>query len=150
VKEYRKQANNLTSLEAAYIAGLVDGEGCIYACSRRSSIEGGLSLGSTNRDVLVYLRNVSGVGSVTPEDKGKKRKKNHRPIYVWTVTVASVRSLLIQLEPHLKIKKPQATLLIKLFGMSKYPSKIVDHPSQFKLVEQFRSLNMRGELTTTE
>jgi hypothetical protein len=143
VRQYRKQANQLTSTEAAYVAGFVDGEGCISAGCRRNCIEGGISVGSTNRDVLLYLRSVTGVGCVG--SIGRKRKKNHRPVYTWDVSVASVKSLLIQLIPFLQVKRRQAELMIELFSFGKYPT-LIESPTQVNMVQQFRELNRRGEI----
>lgn len=149
MKAYRLQAKTLSATEAAYVAGLVDGEGCITAVSRRSCIEGGMSLGSTNRDVLVYLKELTGIGSVTPEGHGRQRKKNHKPVYVWEVTVYPVKSLLIQLVPFLRIKKKQAELMIELFSFSKYPTQLVSS-RQLGMISEFRELNFRGVKETVQ
>lgn len=141
-RAYRKQAKVLTPEQAAYLAGFIDGEGCISANLRRnaSSIDGRLEIGSTSRAQLERFMTETGVGSICSK---KKRTKNAKRLHVWNVSICSIAGLLKQLLPYLRLKQPQAELMLTLAAYQ-YPSRITDR-SQVITVAAFRDFNRRGE-----
>lgn len=143
-RAYRKQANVLTPQQAAYLAGYVDGEGCISANLRRygTSIDGRLEIGSVSRQQLEQFKIETGVGSICTK---KKRSKKAKRLHVWNVSICSVASVLEQLLPYLRLKKRQAELMLALAAYE-YPSKVTDEV-QLKTIEAFRGFNRRGEIT---
>lgn len=137
---YRKQANQLTVIQAAYLAGFIDGEGCITATLRRGSIDCRLEVGSTNRALLERIKKETGVGCICTK---KKRSKNARRLHLWNVSTRSLSSLLTQVLPHLRLKKQQAEIMLALVAYE-YPSRVVE-TRQVELVDTFRVINRRGE-----
>jgi len=141
-RNYRQQALRLTPEQAAYVAGFVDGEGCITASIRKGYVYGLLELCSTDFDVVDWLVATTGVGSVR---KISARRKNAKPQRMWRVSLCSVGSLLKQVIPHMRVRKGQAELLLKL-AEYEYPSRLVDG-FQIEAVEKFRQMNRRGAVS---
>jgi len=138
-RAYRKQANTLTPHEAAYLAGFVDGEGCITARLRRGGVDGDMEIASVMREQLVRLQEETGVGSVRAK---RIRNKKAKQIHVWNISLCSLGSLLVQLLPYLRLKKKQAELMLVLTSYE-YPFRL-DDQRQTDIVGQFRVLNRRG------
>ena len=63
---YRK-VQQLDSVHAGYIAGLIDGEGTVTLCRRNRNKNRGLvvSISNTERAILEYVRNLIGAGKIT-------------------------------------------------------------------------------------
>src|SRR5260370_41867742 len=59
---------DLSPTEAAYLAGLIDGEGCLFARLGRSRattlVQAGLALGMTDRSILDEMHAMTGLGKV--------------------------------------------------------------------------------------
>ena len=113
--------NKLTPEQAAYIAGIVDGEGCIsYRMERDMRLVSGhkrypalkVEVGNTNEELILWLLAVVGEGVTT---KARSyQNKNHKPHYsiVWKANRAL--ALLEQVLPYLTIKKSRAQLMLDL------------------------------------
>lgn len=140
-RAYRRQAKRLSAVQAAYIAGYVDGEGCISARVHRGGVYGVLEVSSTNLETLQWLCCTSDVGVVQRKSR-KRLSSNHRMLYVWRVSICSLSSLLAQLLPYLRGKKRQAELMLELTKYD-YPSRLEDD-FQVSAVSEFRLLNARG------
>ncbi len=104
---------NLPPVELAYIAGLLDGEGCITIVKghhRRLhpnwSPEYALRISVTNQFIpaLEYLKFATGLGSIH-RDRGKTFK--------WHLNCQQAMEFLKVLKPHLLIKAKQADVAIK-------------------------------------
>ncbi len=100
--------------DAAYIAGLIDGEGCIGISYRRRTNRAArfqpcVAINITDRDVLRWMAEITGLGAVLgPFIPGARRAETYR----WSIFSWSAASLLIQICPFLKIKRANAELLI--------------------------------------
>jgi hypothetical protein len=140
VERYRKPALHLSETDAAYLAGIIDGEGTISASLSRG-LSATLTVGSTCRELVDWLKVTTGVGSLAFK---KARKKNHRPLWVWTVSIGSVSSVLSQVVKYLVIKREHALLMLNLLGSKS--SVVSKKLTEFKLdaVTKFRKLNQRG------
>lgn len=95
-----KTINTLSNVDAAYIAGLIDGEGTVtltkeHANERRRLV---VSISSTERSLLDFVHNSTGVGKIT-----NKRTYNakHTPSYCYKVTNRQALELLRQIQPYL-------------------------------------------------
>jgi hypothetical protein len=111
--------NKLSSEDAAYIAGFIDGEGCI-SYARYKSGEGvnyqlAVIIGNTNLEVLEWICLVVGEGKPRPT----KRKRNSKQMYVvrWCFSVAA--TLLEQVLPFLKVKRARAALVLDICQKNK-------------------------------
>ncbi len=104
---------NLPPVELAYIAGLLDGEGCITIVKGHHkrlhsnwSPEYALRISVTNQFIpaLEYIKSATGLGSIH-RDRGKTFK--------WLISCQQAMEFLKVLKPHLLIKAKQADVAIK-------------------------------------
>jgi hypothetical protein len=123
-----KRLKRLEPDMAAYIAGLVDGEGCLYASVRRRravnnvsglrvDFEKSLSVGMTDRAVIEWLVEVTGLGTGRRANH-RSRHPNHRPMWEWRLQGAlQLAELLRAIRPWLRVKAGQADALIEPCGI---------------------------------
>ena len=104
---------NLPPVELAYIAGLLDGEGCITIVKGHHkrlhpkwSPEYALQVSIANQflPALEYLKSATGLGSIH-RDRGKNFK--------WFLSSQRAKEFLITIRPHILIKSKQADIAIK-------------------------------------
>lgn len=105
----------MTNEEKAYIAGIIDGEGSIMLQSfhKNQLPSPCVTIASTTLELLEYIKNVVGVGTIT-----KKKNYNiekHKYSYTLTIRYNHAIELLKDIEPYLVIisKKLRANLIIK-------------------------------------
>ena len=83
----------MNEINSAWMAGLFEGEGCIYKDPRYNSYR--LSLNSTDLDVLQKLQTIAGCGSI------RSKKSEHKPAWDWRIYKrADVIRLLSAMLPH--------------------------------------------------
>jgi len=112
----------LTEAEKGYIAGFLDGEGCITIVHSKSNPSGWLqvSFTNTNKSVLDWIQKRT-QGKVYLLHKGKG---NQKPSYILHTWALQAKNLLKQLLPHLQIKREVAELALqwqntKTYGQQK-------------------------------
>ena len=106
-----REALNLSPEEAAYLAGLIDGEGTITLGRKHKGDNRQLivSISSTERPILEYVQRISGVGKIT----GKRiYEPRHAPGYTYCVTNRQALSLLSQVCAYLRSYKSRRCELI--------------------------------------
>jgi hypothetical protein len=103
----------------AYVAGLLDGEGCILISrhkKQRASGKVGLEyffqVGITNTDkpIIDWLKTTFG-GNVSNHSSSSKNKG--KPGWQWRLSSKHARPFLVSILPHLRIKQKQAALAIE-------------------------------------
>src|SRR4051812_46429745 len=94
--------------DLAYAAGYLDGEGCFTVGDDWKIF---VTCTNTCRAAISWLQETFG-GAVS--GPSKVRKPNWRPTYQWKVSSRQASVVVEALLPHLKEKKPQADLLLKL------------------------------------
>ena len=105
----------LSAVDAAYLAGIIDGEGTI-ALTRRNIRErrhAAITIANTDLDMLKWVKNAVGVGNIS-----SKRTYNEKwtPSYVYNVACQQALSILKQVTPHLKTgKRERARLLLESY-----------------------------------
>ena len=100
----------LSPEDAAYIAGLIDGEGTI-TLSRKHRSENrqlAVSISSTERVMLNFVLDRAGVGKITNK---RASKENHTPSFTYAVYNRQALQLLEQLQPFLKSYKARRSAL---------------------------------------
>jgi hypothetical protein len=120
--------NQMSEVEKAYIAGLMDGEGCITIMKsspkRRSisfSYRVAIEIGMTDGGQMEYCQRVTGLGYIT---RAKVHSRlNCRDRWQWTIPKDGVYELLPQIYPYLVLKKPQAALALEFISMVGVPRK---------------------------
>ena len=145
----------MNSHDAAYLAGLIDGEGSVFVqrVKTRGSkasrcgyhYRSGLSITMTDRKTIKWLVKTTGCGRVLSR---RPYKKNHRPSFRWCIWSRQAASLLLILLPYLKLKKPHAENLIRFqnrmgwFGTPGNPKSEILRRERLRKI--FLRLNKRG------
>ena len=101
----------LSEVDAAYIAGIIDGEGTITLTRthRGENRRAVVSISSTELPLLTYVRSVIGAGRNT----GKVRaREHHSPSYAYCITSRQALQLLAQVCPFLRTYKSKRACLL--------------------------------------
>ena len=148
----------LNSRDLAYIAGIVDGEGCIslnlchiYHGKRikeGTRITIALSVYNTYFPLLKYLKAAFGGTLYNAENpKGFSSKK---ALYQWRVAEQRACEILKLLLPHLKVKKKQAILALRLAARKRRNKgrrlTAFEIKTRLKIVSDCHKLNQKGGL----
>jgi hypothetical protein len=103
--------------DKAYLAGIIDGEGCICFHKthkndviRNSSYCPRVRITNTNKPLLDWVMVTVGLGNVR---RMKMYPSNNIPGYEWYINGKRCAGLLIELLPYLKVKKLQADVVIR-------------------------------------
>lgn len=108
--------DNLTEAEKGYIAGFLDGEGCITFCAngnKTKAIYPKINFYNTHKETIDWIaKSLDGktLRKSTDIRKDKTHKKNNYAITIGKIS--DVFLMIKQIYPYLKIKKKQAELLI--------------------------------------
>jgi hypothetical protein len=114
----------IEEIDLAYIAGFIDGEGCItiVRINKTGTKEllwhrPVLAIYNTNRDILNWIQVVLGVGSVCSASLGPPARKQ-----CWRYSVSNSAAIRVieKVMPYLKVKKLQAAILLRY--KDTYPS----------------------------
>lgn len=109
------------SLHLAYLAGIVDGEGCFHACKLKNKPGDGYKNGHyravlkiANTDIrLFHWLQETFKGTCSAAFKETRDKTHRRACYEWTVTGHRLLDICRQILPYLVIKKRHCELVIK-------------------------------------
>lgn len=109
-----------SDLEKAYIAGVIDGEGCIQ-------IEGTLhsticlQVANTDERLIKFLEEIYGgsVHKVTWRSYLTRNGKKQKPGITWRVRADLAYRVIGDILPYLKIKKEQSMIAIALYEFNK-------------------------------
>ena len=140
--------------ELAYIAGFLDGEGCITLVPRKKrGVHNGyfsrVFISNTNESILRWVEfKLGGYVNVRKHTNPHKHKRG----YQWYISEALCESFLLLVRPYLRIKGEQADLLLeyrKTVRESKhYPDRLGMDANTVKrrneLYQQMRRLNKKG------
>jgi hypothetical protein len=115
----------MTPTEAAYFAGIIDGEGTIglYRARRLASAGGvriipSVNIANTNLKLLERLREICGNGRL--EVKDQRRVGNHKPLFGLTFKSNQIRHILPQVQPYLIAKAEQAEVMLSFLTTTRY------------------------------
>jgi len=152
----------MTNEELAYIAGIIDGEGCVglyrssskwtgrvykgkrYERGNTSRIAINVQVVMTNKEVISFLHKTTGLGSMRPA----KTLGNRKRAWIWQVRARQAYSLLGLVMPHLIAKKPQGEIALRFektigwHGNRGLPDNI--KKEREKLFNNMSKLNQRG------
>jgi len=135
----------LSPTDAAYIAGFLDGDGCITISGRHTTPEPMVLFDNTDPSIIRWL--LKKLGSKHNIRRGKPKKGKWRPTMRVAVTgIADVYYLLKQLLPYLIIKREQAELTLKYCEsrLNKVGKRPPITSEELALVDKIRELNKRG------
>jgi len=101
--------------QAAYLAGLIDGEGTITLSRRHSNERRQLvvSIVSTEREIVAWARETIGAGKVTRKRTSSIR---HAPSFTYSISNRQALEVLRQTMPHLRsYKRRRAELALERY-----------------------------------
>jgi|SRR5579871_467146 hypothetical protein len=121
--------SKLNPVDLAYLAGIVDGEGCISINRQKQkdykkhpyAYRGTINVHMTSESTIRWIHKTVKLGSVCFKPV---HKKNHKNAWTWAVWSKQAALLIVQLLPYLKLKKKQGKLLLKFQNaMNKHSTK---------------------------
>lgn len=104
------KTRKLRATEAAYIAGLIDGEGTV-TLSREHIGENrrlAVSISNTELSILRFVAKATGVGKITNK---RTYSRKHTPSYAYKITNRQALSLLEQIVMHMQSYKRKRAML---------------------------------------
>jgi len=106
-----KKTRKLSDTDAAYIAGLIDGEGSISLTRRHKNENRQLEISISNNDMklLHYVRDAAGTGRIVNK---KTYSKKHSPGASYLISNRQALNLLQQITPYLLTYKAQRAELV--------------------------------------
>lgn len=114
--------NALQETDKAYLAGLIDGEGCITITKTQGKVNrtpvytATVVIAMTNKNVLEYVKAMTGIGSMAIQDRSQR--ENYSDAYRWFITVTSdIRDLLLSIIPFLHVKKVEAESMVEFLSL---------------------------------
>lgn len=128
-------ARDLSVPEAAYIAGLIDGEGSIGGTHRnaRGRTSWFIRVYNTHRGVMEWLLKATNTGNIVNRPK---EKPHHKKSYAWECFAWNAKHILEQALPYMIIKRPLAERVIKELESIKHRQSVVQdrkEPTQVTL-----------------
>ncbi len=141
----------LTETERAYLAGILDGEGCVSVATRlKKYLTPIVQVTNTRLELLDWLHVRYGGSVLARPDKRQTRK----PSYAWVVCGQKALHVLRDARPYLLLKTQQADLVLALprqstkqrdaLGRIKGCIGPAEIAANVKLIGQIRALNQRG------
>ena len=141
----------MTPTEAAYIAGIMDGEGSISLWrEKRKGNKSGVrfkstfTIANTNLNILNKCIEYIGCGKNHVSRQGKD---GHKTCYHTYFTPYEIRHIIPQITGYLVGKKRQAELLMEYFNIldnCKYSQTITIHSKMDEICSNLQFLNKRG------
>ena len=160
----------MSKTTAAYMAGIVDGEGtitiikCWNKKNQKSYFGVYLNISNTNKNLINWLK--KSFGGYIYKIKVPNPKPNWNDIYRWQIyRQSNLIKILEKIKPYLKIKKRHAEIVLefiklfdsKFFLYERYKNgqikkRIVDNEIEKKrdiLYQELKKLNFRGKIICT-
>lgn len=144
----------MTISEKAYLAGIIDGEGCISYTPWINKADGNkrykltLTVANTKKPLLIWIKKKLGFGTVI--NKGKwKTNPNHADVWNYIVCNQLAENVLKSIYKYLVIKQGHAKIAIEMrktfsIGQNQTMSKTRKNKRE-NLLSKLRKLNKRGK-----
>ena len=137
---------SLSAVDAAYLAGFIDGEGTI-TLTRKHKNENrqlAITISNTERQILEFCLNAIGAGKITNK---KTTKSHHTPSFTYAIYNRQALTVLEQIVPYLRsYKVKRAQLILESYialtpRNGKYTEKMLHQRKEFeKLVLSTKSI----------
>lgn len=141
----------LTDIDAAYIAGMIDADGMITVTRRGSLVMPLVTVHNSHLPLIEWLLSVIGAGCAYETKTEPKRpdqsKDRWNKVHRYQLTGRKAQSLLQRCLPYLKVKARQATLVIDLPQRGRdFPISANDNQrdAALTILAEIRRLNARG------
>ncbi len=142
-----------TPEQFAYLAGIVDGEGCFYFGKVKQGRYGNgtqwhckLAITSCDECLTIWLNDLFG-GNKEQRYRWTSKKANYRPVYRWDGSGLMLDFILPKILPYLVIKTEQCLTMIEIrktyknIGSKRLPPETVSQREEFLV--KMRNLNSR-------
>ena len=124
-----------------YLAGLIDGEGCIEIKRSYSTVHARISFGNTNKRIVYLIKNITGIGSISPRPP---KTAKHSKSWHWHAQSDGAHGLIEQISPFLKVKQRQAESAIHVqYRLDEVGSRR-DRAWQVDAIAESHRLNKKG------
>jgi hypothetical protein len=107
-----------TIAEAAYLAGIIDGEGSIYiGCFSKNPSTGtpyyqtAIEINNTDESLIDWIANTFG-GRKSRYTRNQTPKNSRKPVFRWLATGILVDHLVTLVKPYIVIKKRQCEVML--------------------------------------
>ena len=140
----------LTSVQAAYVAGFLDGDGSIFVRLKpNAAYKYGFQIApyivffqsAKEIDFLRRLQEMIGIGYV--------RLRNDGIAELTIGSMKEMRNLVELIEPYLILKKQQARLLVQVLELKAKVKSRADFTDLVRLIDKYKSLNYSKRRTIT-
>ncbi len=132
--------------EAAYLAGLWDGEGSIMLLSKRDTIAVRISIVNTDRAMLDWIVQATGL-SIVLRHRDADTARGHKATWQWGCNGDAALSVLRQIRPYLITKASHADLALATQERLRNPALKFDRNWQEESRQRMRQLNARGPIS---
>jgi len=141
---------NISQTVRSYIAGFIDGDGCImFQLSKRHDYKWGFQIKAsiilyqktTRRDFLEHMKMLLKVGSIRDRNDGMSEYT--------IVGLEPVMQILEMLEPYLLLKKEHVRVSREIYDLISSKHTIEEFVQAAKLVDKFGKLNYSKRRTNT-
>ena len=140
----------INETDKAYIAGIIDGEGCImFGCTSRNakrykspSFYSSVSVEMGCKEVPGFLFKLLGGGL-----KSRIRKDRNRQMWIWYISGKIGGEVLKEIYPYLRLKKQEVELYIKFQETLNYQGswkRLTEEIKQFRfnLIQELKELRL--------
>ena len=113
----------LSTTEAAYIAGIIDGEGYIglqfnrWKAHGKEYAQGEVCVCMTDKPTIDYIHTTTGIGHVYTHDHPSRKNSNWKVQYRWRSNGIASAGLIRQVRPYMVTKAEQADLYLEFFDL---------------------------------
>lgn len=147
--------NTLTETEKAYLAGLIDGEGCIFISKYRGKNNVSpvynlrVIVAMSEKEILEDMQKITGAGRVHYNPTVSKKRENWSEMWQWiTTATADVKALLDAIYPYLRIKKSQADTALQFIQVgSTHCGKNVTVPKHITEQREYFRMKLMNQKT---
>lgn len=127
-------------LSLEYVAGFIDGEGCLTYTLCRTTVMPRLLVVNTNLDILLKLKNQFG-GNIS---QLSRTKNNWKIGYQWALVGQKSINLIKEIFPFLNIKREQAKLFIEFEKLRPGMGKKWNNENKNYFINTIKYLNKKG------
>lgn len=138
------RAKKLSTTDAAWLAGFIDGEGCIMLHKRKSAVALRVTASNTHRQTLDWIVKCCGVGAVVWMEYRKSEK--NKPSGWWLCNGEAAESVIRQITPYMITKIRHAQLAVNFQERLRNPQLKADRSWQLDYLVKMKALNKRGPL----
>lgn len=134
----------MSSTEAAYFAGILDGEGSVMLQQRNEAVALCVAIYNTDKPLFDWIEKTVAVGSI---HLVRAKTLKHKASFFWQTGGELAANILKQIRPYLVIKASRADFAIEFAEQLKTPALKADRSWQLDMLTKMKALNKRGPVS---